>query len=120
MGTFDWNNDGKQDWHDDALFHTVINKDSKSDDSDDGGFPTLRSSSSYRYTPSKPSPPPPPPTYHRRNNTIQIGGLTKLAIGVTIFLCISFLFTGYAHIIGDLLGIGVLVCFFTSWLESNP
>ena len=23
---FDWNDDGKHDWHDDALFHTVINK----------------------------------------------------------------------------------------------
>lgn len=23
---FDWNGDGKHDWHDDALFHTVINK----------------------------------------------------------------------------------------------
>lgn len=23
---FDWNGDGKNDWHDDALFHTVINK----------------------------------------------------------------------------------------------
>ena len=116
MGTFDWNNDGKQDWHDDALFHTVINKNSSSNDSNDGKFPTLRSSSSYSRTSSQPST---PPTSHRRNNTIQIGGLTKLAIGVTIFLCISTLFTGYAHIFGDLLGIGVLVCFFTSWLENQ-
>ncbi len=23
---FDWDGDGKKDWHDDALFHTVINK----------------------------------------------------------------------------------------------
>lgn len=23
---YDWNGDGKNDWHDDALFHTVINK----------------------------------------------------------------------------------------------
>lgn len=117
MGTFDWNNDGKTDATDDFLFLEVISKDGKSNDDQEDSFPTLRSSSSYSHTSSQPSG---NPTYHRRNNTIQIGGLTKLAIGLTIFLCISTLFTGYAHIVGDLLGIGVLVCFFTSWLESNP
>ena len=116
MGTFDWNNDGKTDATDDFLFLEVISKDGKSNDDQEDSFPTLRSSSSYSRTSSQPST---PPTYHRRNNTIHIGGLTKLAIGLTIFLCISTLFTGYAHIIGDLLGIGLLVCFFTSWLENQ-
>ena len=117
MGTFDWNRDGKTDWKDDMVFNEVISKDSSSSNNDDGEFPTPGSSSSYRRsTPQQTTSTP------RRQSgpAIHIGGLTMLAIVVIIFLCISALFMGYGNIIGDLLGIGFLVCLFTSWLESNP
>lgn len=114
MGTFDWNNDGKQDWHDDALFHTVINKDSSSDDSDDGEFPTLsRGLSSYsRSTQSNTSTP-----QRYTSGSSDAGCLVMIVIAVTLFLCVSALCMGYGRIIGDLLGFGVLAfviaCFST-------
>ena len=112
MGTFDWNNDGKQDWHDDALFHTVINKDSGSDDSDEGEFPSLsKGTSSYsRSARNNDSTP-----HHHTSGTSDAGCLIMIVIAVTLFLCISALCMGYGSIIGDLLGFGVLafviVCF---------
>lgn len=120
MGTFDWNRDGKTDWQDDMVFNEVISKDSSSGNDDDGEFPTLgssgRSYSSSKTTPQRTNSAP------RRQSgpAIHIGGLTMLAIAVTIFLCISALLMGYGNIIGDLLGFGFLGCLFTSWLEKNP
>lgn len=117
MGTLDWNNDGKTDSTDDFLFLEVISKDSSTNEDDEGEFPTLGSSSSYRRsTPQQTTSTP------RRQSgpAIHIGGLTMLAIVVTIFLCISALFMGYGNIIGDLLGLGFLGCLFTSWLENHP
>ena len=106
MGTFDWNNDGKQDWHDDALFHNVINKDSSSGTGDDGEFPTLsKGTSGYsRSTNNQVSTP-----QHYTSGSADAGCLVMVVIAVTLFLCISVLCLGYGGIIGDLLGFGVLV-----------
>ena len=102
MGVFDWNNDGKQDWHDDALFHTVINKDSSSDDDE---FPTLgKGSSGYSRSSNNRSSAP------QRDKGISSDAacLIAIVIVVTLFLCISALCMGYGGIVGDLLGFGAL------------
>ena len=44
---FDWNNDGKVDWHDDALFHEVIDKEHESKNT---VTPPRRSSTSSQST----------------------------------------------------------------------
>lgn len=112
MGTFDWNNDGKTDWKDDALFHEVISKDDNSDGDDDSGFPTLtngRGQSSGNTSRRAPSVP------QHTSGSSELGCLVTAVAAVTLFLCISTLFMGYSSIIGDLLGFGVLafivVCF---------
>lgn len=115
IDTFDWNNDGKTDATDDFLFLEVISKDDNDDSKEEGSFPTLGASSRYsgssiKNTSSSPT--------RRSNTSTQIGGLTKLAIAVTILLCISALFMGYGHIFGDLLGLGFLGCLFAHWLEK--
>lgn len=119
MGTFDWNHDGKTDWQDDMVFNEVISKDSSSGNDDDGEFPTLgssgRSHSSNNTTPQRTNAAP----RRQSASAIHIGGLTKLAIGVDLFLCVIALFGGKIDIIDDLLGFGVLACIFTSWLESD-
>lgn len=87
----DWNGDGKHDWQDDSIFHNVINTDNDlSNDSPSGGGRNHSSGSS----------------------TFYISQLGKVVIVLDIILCVAALFMGYANIIGDLLGFGV-IGFFT-------
>ncbi len=117
MGTFDWNNDGKTDATDDFLFLEVISKDSSDDEAEEDEFPTLGNGSrNRRSTPQHTTSTP----RRQSGSAIRIGKLTKLTMALTAFLCISALLMGYGNIIGDLFGIGFLVCLFTSWLESHP
>lgn len=106
MGTFDWNNDGKQDWRDDALFHTVINKDSSSDDSDEGEFPTLgKGTSSYsRNSINNGSTP-------QRSSGTSSGGSRLLMYVIIILLgsCLNAFLQGYFAGAGILLLFGALI-----------
>ena len=105
MSAFDWNNDGKHDWHDDALFHTVINQDSSSVDGDGGEFPTLyKKTASYSQRTTNHSSTP----QHYTSGSSDAYCLVMIVIALTLFLCISALCMGYGNIIGDLLGFGVL------------
>lgn len=117
MGIFDWNNDGKTDWKDDALFHEVISKDESSDRDDDSGLSTAGGFSSRHYsTSSRKS----TASHQQSITTINIGWLTKLVIGIAGCLCLFALFSGDVHIIDDILGLGFLAGLFTNWLEKNP
>lgn len=116
MGTFDWNNDGKTDATDDFLFMEVINKDDENASDDNDSFPTFGSFPRYQGSSSVNS----SHTTNHKSAPTQICCLTTLVIGITILLCIAAPFMGYGNIIGDLLGIGFLVCLFTGWLESHP
>lgn len=106
MGTFDWNNDGKQDWHDDALFHTVINKDSDSDDGDEGAFPTLsRGTSSYSRSRNSNNSTP------QRSSDTSSGGDRLLMYVILILLgaCLSTFLQGHFVAAGILFLFGALI-----------
>ena len=93
----DWNGDGKHDWQDDAIFHNVINTDnnlSNNTPSDSGG------------------------NHSSGDSTFYISQLGKAVIVLDIILCVAALFMGYANIIGDLLGFGVIGFFIAQWLDS--
>lgn len=92
----DWNGDGKHDWKDDALFHNVINTNDNSSNS-----------SSYRSG-----------RQSSGSSSFSISQLGKVVIALDIILCIAALFMGYASIIGDLLGFGVIGFLFAQWLDS--
>lgn len=92
----DWNGDGKHDWQDDALFHNVINTD---DDS----------SNNISYRGRK---------HSSGSSLLSVSQLGKVVIVLDIVLCIAALFMGYASIIGDLLGFGVIGFLIAQWLDS--
>lgn len=91
----DWNGDGKHDWKDDAIFHNVINSDSNSSNSPSGGSSSGGSGS-----------------------TFYLSQLGKVVIVLVVILCIAALFMGYANIIGDLLGFGLVGFLIAQWLDS--
>lgn len=93
----DWNGDGKHDWQDDAVFHNVIDTDNNtsSTPSSGGGRSYSSSGSSFYVT--------------------QLG---KVVIVLDLILCVAALFMGYANIIGDLLGFGVVGFLIAQWLDS--
>ena len=93
----DWNGDGKHDWQDDAIFHNVINTDNNSSNNTPSGGGGNHSSES---------------------STFYISQLGKVVIVLDIILCVAALFMGYANIIGDLLGFGVIGFFIAQWLDS--
>ena len=93
----DWNGDGKHDWQDDAIFHNVINTDNDSSNNSPPGGGRNHSSGS---------------------STFYISQLGKAVIVLDIILCVAALFMGYANIIGDLLGFGVIGFFIAQWLDS--
>ena len=93
----DWNGDGKYDWQDDAIFHNVINTDNDSSNNSPSGGGRNHSSGS---------------------STFYISQLGKAVIVLDIILCVAALFMGYANIIGDLLGFGVIGLFIAQWLDS--
>ena len=93
----DWNGDGKHDWQDDAIFHNVINTDNNSSNNTPSGSGGNHSSGGY---------------------TFYISQLGKAVIVLDIILCVAALFMGYANIIGDLLGFGVIGLFIAQWLDS--
>ena len=90
----DWNGDGKHDWKDDAIFHNVINSDNESSQSSSGGGYSTGGSSFY------------------------LSQLGKVVIVLVIILCVDALFMGYANIIGDLLGFGLIGFLIAQWLDS--
>ena len=92
----DWNGDGKHDWQDDALFHNVINTDD--DSSNNSSYSGRRHSS--------------------RSSSFAVSQLGKVVIVLDIILCVAAFFMGYASIIGDLLGFGVLGFLIAQWLDS--
>lgn len=93
----DWNGDGKHDWQDDAIFHNVINADNElADNTPSGGVGSHLSGGS----------------------TFYISQLGKVVIVFDIILCVAALFMGYANIIGELLGFGVIGFFIAQWLDS--
>ena len=53
-----------------------------------------------------------------RGSTFYISQLGKAVIVLDIILCVAALFMGYANIIGDLLGFGVIGFFIAQWLDS--
>ncbi len=91
----DLNGDGKHDWKDDAIFHNVIDSDSNSSNNSSGGNSSRGGCS-----------------------TFYVSQLGKVVIVLVIILCIAALFMGYAHVIGDLLGFGVIGFFIAQWLDS--
>lgn len=93
----DWNGDGKHDWQDDAIFHNVINADNNSSNNTPSGSGGNHSSG---------------------GSTFYISQLGKAVIVLDIILCVAALFMGYANIIGDLLGFGVIGFFIAQWLDS--
>jgi len=93
----DWNGDGKHDWQDDAIFHNVINVDNDSANNTSSGGGGSHSS---------------------RGSIFYISQLGKAVIVLDIILCVAALFMGYANIIGDLLGFGVIGFFIAQWLDS--
>ena len=92
----DWNGDGKHDWQDDALFHNVINSDDSSSNN-----------SSYRGR-----------RHSSGRSSFAISQLGKVVIVLDLILCVAALFMGYANIIGDLLGYGVLGFIVAQWMDS--
>ena len=92
----DWNGDGKHDWQDDALFHNVINTDG--DSSNKSPYGGRRHSSG--------------------SSSFAVSQLGKVVIVLDIILCVAALFMGYASIIGDLLGFGVIGFLIAQWLDS--
>lgn len=93
----DWNGDGKHDWQDDAIFHNVINADNDSSNSTPYGGGGSHSSG---------------------GSSFYVSQLGKVLIVLDIILCIAALFMGYANIIEDLLGFGVIGFFIAQWLDS--
>jgi hypothetical protein len=93
----DWNGDGKHDWQDDAIFHNVINTDNNSSNNTPSGGGGNHSSGGSPFC---------------------ISQLGKAVIVLDIILCVAALFMGYANIIGDLLGFGVIGFFIAQWLDS--
>lgn len=92
----DWNGDGKHDWQDDAIFHNVINTDNDASNSTPTGS-----------------------GHHSgRGSSFYVSQLGKVVIVLDIILCMAALFMGYANIIGDLLGFGVIGFFIAQWLDS--
>lgn len=92
----DWNGDGKHDWQDDAIFHNVINTDN------DASHSTLTGSGHHS----------------GGGSSFYVSQLGKVVIVLDITLCVAALFMGYANIIGDLLGFGVIGFFIAQWLDS--
>ena len=93
----DWNGDGKHDWQDDAIFHNVIDTDNNtsSNTSSGGGG-----------------------SYSSGGSAFHVSQLGKVVIVLDLILCVAALFMGYANIIGDLLGFGVIGFFIAQWLDS--
>lgn len=92
----DWNGDGKHDWRDDAIFHNVIDSDNKSSNNTPSGGNNYSSGGSSFY----------------------LSQLGKVVIVLDLILCVAALFMGYANIIGDLLGFGVVGFLIAQWLDS--
>ena len=92
----DWNGDGKHDWQDDAFFHDVIDNDSNSSNTPSSrNYGSSSGGASFHLT--------------------QLG---KVVIVLDLILCVAALFMGYANIIGDLLGFGVIGFLIAQWLDS--
>ena len=93
----DLNGDGKHDWQDDAFFHNVIDNNSNSSNtpSPRRNYGSSSSGASFHLT--------------------QLG---KVVIALDLTLCVAALFMGYANIIGDLLGFGVIGFLIAQWLDS--
>ena len=92
----DWNGDGKHDWRDDAIFHNVIETDNNSSNNTPSGGGKYSSGGSSFY----------------------LSQLGKVVIVLDLILCVAALFMGYANIIGDLLGFGVVGFLIAQWLDS--
>ena len=92
----DWNGDGKHDWRDDAIFHNVIETDNNSSNNTPSGGGKYSSGGSSFY----------------------LSQLGKVVIVLDLILCVAALFMGYANIIGDLLGFGVIGFLIAQWLDS--
>lgn len=92
----DWNGDGKHDWQDDAIFHNVIN-------TDNDAFNSTPTGSGH---------------HSGGGSSFYVSQLGKVVIVLDIILCMAALFMGYANIIGDLLGFGVIGFFIAQWLDS--
>lgn len=92
----DWNGDGKHDWRDDAIFHNVIETDKNSSNNTPSGGGNHSSGGSSFY----------------------LSQLGKVVIVLDLILCVAALFMGYANIIGDLLGFGVVGFLIAQWLDS--
>ena len=92
----DWNGDGKHDWRDDAIFHNVIETDNNSSNNTPSGGGNYSNSGSSFY----------------------LSQLGKVVIVLDLILCVAALFMGYANIIGDLLGFGVVGFLIAQWLDS--
>ena len=92
----DWNGDGKHDWRDDAIFHNVIETDNNSSNNTPSGGGKYSSGGSSFY----------------------LSQLGKVVIVLDLILCVAALFMGYANIIGDLLGFGVVGFLVAQWLDS--
>ena len=92
----DWNGDGKHDWHDDAIFHNVIETDNNSSNNTPSGGGNHSTGGSSFY----------------------LSQLGNVVIVLDLILCVAALFMGYANIIGDLLGFGVIGFLIAQWLDS--
>jgi hypothetical protein len=93
----DWNGDGKHDWQDDAIFHNVIETDNN----------TSSNTSSGRGG-----------SYSSGGSSFHVSQLGKVVIVLDLILCVAALFMGYANIIGDLLGFGVVGFLIAQCLDS--
>ena len=92
----DWNGDGKHDWRDDAIFHNVIETDNNSSNNTPSGGGN----------------------YSTGGSSFYLSQLGKVVIVLDLILCVAALFMGYANIIGDLLGFGVVGFLVAQWLDS--
>ena len=95
----DLNFDGKHDYKDDAIYNNIINETEKKKSTNNG----------YK---------PPSTSHNQSTSSFTITGLGKVAIGITITLCVLALFTGSASIIWSLLKLGFLAFLFAQWLDS--
>ena len=93
----DWNGDGKHDWQDDAIFHNVIDTDNNTSSNNSSG----RGGS-----------------YSSGGSSFHVSQLGKVVIVLDLILCVATLFMGYANIIGDLLGFGVVGFLIAQCLDS--
>ena len=94
----DWNNDGKVDWKDDALYHMVINPDKNHE---------TESSSSNAHKGNHQAP------------LLRVTQLGKAVLWLLAFLVVAFVFMGSDFdAIWNLIEIGFVVFLFAQWLDG--